>query len=67
MGTEQRSPTGGTPSPDPSEGVLPAVVRSRSDGEERYICYSPDVDTAEVDTQWFSVDATVPVSLIRWR
>ncbi|MBV0925503.1 MULTISPECIES: hypothetical protein [Haloarcula] len=67
MGTDHWSPTGGTPSPDPDEGVLPAVVRTRSDGAERYICYADDVDPAEVDSQWFSVDADVPVSLTLWR
>ncbi|WP_276273532.1 hypothetical protein [Haloarcula litorea] len=67
MGTDHSSATGGTPSPDPDEGVLPAVVRHRSDGTERYICYAADVDAEDVDSQWFSVDADVPVSLLVWR
>ena len=67
MGTEHGEASGGTPSPDPDEGVLPAVVRSRSDGTERYICYAVDVDPAEVDSQWVSVDADTPVSLVLWR
>ena len=67
MSTERQSASGGTPSPDPDEGVLPAVVRSRSDGTERYICYATDVDPAEVDSQWVSVDADTPVSLVLWR
>ena len=67
MGTEHGEASGGTPSPDPDEGVLPAVVRSRSDGTERYTCYAVDVDPAEVDSQWVSVDAETPVSLVLWR
>ncbi|GGO00013.1 MULTISPECIES: DUF7511 domain-containing protein [Haloarcula] len=67
MGTDHWSPTGGTPSPAPDEGVLPAVVRSRSDGTERYICYAADVDPSDVETQWISVDADIPVSLRVWR
>ncbi|MDS0260081.1 hypothetical protein NDI56_11820 [Haloarcula sp. S1CR25-12] len=67
MGTEHQSAGERTPSPDPEEGVLPAVVRSRSDGTERYICYAADVDPAEVDSQWVSVDAETPVSLVLWR
>jgi len=67
MGTERQDPSGGTPSPDPEENVLPAVVRSRSDGTERYICYAADVDPDDVDSQWVSVDADTPVSLVLWR
>jgi len=67
MGTTNRSSSGGTPSPDPDEGVLPAVIRTRSDGTERYICYASDVDPDEVDSQWVSVDADTPVSLVLWR
>lgn len=67
MDTERQSESGGTPSPDPDEGVLPAVVRSRSDGTERYICYAADVDPADVDSQWVSVNADTPVSLVLWR
>jgi len=67
MGTERQSASGGTPSPDPEENVLPAVVRSRSDGTERYICYAADVDPADVDSRWVSVDADTPVSLVLWR
>jgi len=67
MSTERQSSAGGTPSPDPDEGVLPAVVRSRSDGTERYICYAADVDPSDVDSQWVSVDADAPVSLVLWR
>jgi len=67
MSTERQEASGGTPSPDPDEGVLPAVVRSRSDGTERYICYAADVDPAEVDSQWVSVHADTPVSLVLWR
>ncbi|WP_254272667.1 hypothetical protein [Haloarcula marina] len=67
MGTEHWSPDGGTPSPEPDEGVLPAVVRNRSDGTERYICYAADVDPADVETQWISIDSDVPVSLLVWR
>ncbi len=67
MSSEHQSGSGGTPSPDPDEGVLPAVVRSRSDGTERYICYADDVDPDEVDSQWVSVDADTPVSLVLWR
>lgn len=66
MGTEHVSPTGGTPSPDPDEGVYPAVVRTRSDGSERYICYDGDAKES-VDTQWVSVDSDAPVSLLLWR
>jgi len=59
---------GGTPSPEPSENVLPAVVRERpSTGEERYITYAGDVDPADVDTQWLSADAADVVSLTLWR
>jgi len=65
MGTEQWS--GDTQSPDPDENVLPAVVRSRSDGEERFICYAADIDPGDVDTKWLSVDADTPVSLVLWR
>jgi hypothetical protein len=43
------------------------VVRSRSDGTERYICYAADVDPEDVSTQWLSVDADAPVSLVLWR
>ncbi|WP_324756031.1 hypothetical protein [Haloarcula montana] len=64
MGTEHVSPTGGTPSPDPDDGVYPAVVRTRSDGNERYICYT---DAADVESKWLSVDADVPVSVLLWR
>lgn len=67
MGMDHWSQTGGTPSPDPAEGVLPAVVRNRADGKKRYICYADDVDASDVDTQWFSVDAETPVSLLLWR
>lgn len=67
MGTERSAVTGGTPSPDPEEGVLPAVVRSRSDGTERYICYAHEVDPEDVSSEWFSVDADTPVSLVLWR
>lgn len=67
MSTEHQSTSGGTRSPDPDEGVLPAVVRSRSDGTERYICYAAEADPAEVDSQWVSVDADTPVSLVLWR
>ena len=67
MGTTNQSSSGGTPSPDPDEGVLPAVVRTRSDGTERYICYAADVDPDEVDSQWVSVNADTPVSLVLWR
>jgi hypothetical protein len=67
MGTDHVSTTGGTPSPDPDEGVYPAVVRTRSDGDERYICYAGDTDAADVDAEWVSVDADIPVSLLLWR
>lgn len=67
MGTYHWSPTGGTPTPDPDEGVLPAVVRERSDGTERFICYADDADPEDVDEQWLSVDAETPVSLRSWR
>ena len=67
METGDQSPSGGTPSPDPEDGVLPAVVRSRSDGTERFICYSPDRDPEDVSTRWLSVDADTPVSLVLWR
>jgi hypothetical protein len=67
MGTENQSSSGGTPSPDPDEGVLPAVVRNRADGTERYICYGAEVDPEDVATRWLSVDADTPVSLVLWR
>ncbi|MFC6975141.1 hypothetical protein ACFQL1_11485 [Halomicroarcula sp. GCM10025709] len=47
--------------------MYPAVVRTRSDGDERYICYAGDTDAADADAEWFSVDAAVPVSLLLWR
>ena len=67
MGTNTQAPSGGTPSPDPEEKVLPAVVRDRSDGTERYICYADDVDPSNVTSQWLSVDSETPVSLTLWR
>ena len=67
MGTEHQSASGGTPSPDPEEGVLPAVVRRRSDGTERFICYAADADPADVNSRWVAVDADTPVSLVLWR
>ena len=67
MGTQHWSEDGGTPSPEPSVNVLPAVVRSRSDGSERFICYDDDIETARVDKAWLSVDAGTTVSLESWR
>jgi hypothetical protein len=67
MGTNPRAPSGGASSPEPEENVLPAVVRDRSDGTERYICYAGDADPKNVRSQWLSVDSETPVSLVLWR
>jgi hypothetical protein len=67
MDSGDQSSAMGAPSPDPEEGVLPAVVRNRSDGTERYICYDAGRDPEDVSTRWLSVDADAPVSLVLWR
>jgi len=60
----QRSAGPETRHPDPEEGVLPAVVWTRSDGAERFVCYADEADPEEIDEQWLSVDAGYPVSLL---
>jgi len=52
---------------EPSENVLGAVVRSKSDGAERYIAYSSDVDPQDVDEQWISIGAKKVKDLSLWR
>ena len=66
MGTSHWYSGDGTPSIEPCEGVLPAVIRTRSDGTERFICYD-DSDGTSADTAWLSVDADSTVSLLLWR
>ena len=65
MGAEHWDTVDGEPTADPAEGVLPAVVRTRSDGTDRYICYD-DSRGAAADTAWLSVNATTTVSLLEW-
>ncbi|GGM38805.1 hypothetical protein GCM10009006_19920 [Haloarcula argentinensis] len=67
MDSDTRSTSEVTAATDADEGTLPAVVRSRPDGSERLICYAPDVDTADVEDQWLSVDAEFPVSTLLMR
>ncbi|WP_228841769.1 hypothetical protein [Haloarcula sp. CBA1127] len=67
MDSDTRSTSEVTAAADADEGTLPAVVRSRPDGSERLICYAPDVDTADVEDQWLSVDAEFPVSTLLMR
>ncbi|GGK57507.1 hypothetical protein GCM10009067_07470 [Haloarcula sebkhae] len=67
MDSDTRSTSEVTAATDADEGTLPAVVRSRPDGSERLICYAPDVDTADVEEQWLSVDAEFPVSTLLMR
>jgi hypothetical protein len=66
MSTSRWSTGDGTPPIELSEGVLPAVIRTRSDGTERFICYD-DSDGTSADTAWLSVDADSTVSLLLWR
>lgn len=67
MDSDTRSTDDVTTAPDPDEEGLPAVVRSRPDGTDRFICYAPDVDAADVENQWLSVDAEFPVSTLLMR
>ncbi|MBV0902131.1 hypothetical protein [Haloarcula salina] len=67
MDSDTRSTDDVTTTPDPDEGALPAVVRSRPDGTDRFICYAPDVDATDVENQWLSVDAEFPVSTLLMR
>lgn len=58
------------PAPPPAvetHGALPAVVKSRSDGSQRYIVYSDAVEGDSVDDYWLSVDADAVVSRELWR
>jgi hypothetical protein len=50
-----------------SDAVLPAVVKERTDGSERYIAYSAAVDGDGVENYWISVNLDVVVSRELWR
>jgi len=50
-----------------SDAVLPAIVKERADGSERYIAYSAVVDSDGVEDYWFSVDLDVVVARELWR
>jgi len=49
------------------EDVLPAVVRTRTDGARRYICYDADSTGDSVAATRLSVDADTVVSRELWR
>jgi hypothetical protein len=44
------------------DDVLPAIVKERSDGNRRYIAYSPVADGDGVEDYWFSIDLDCVVS-----
>ncbi|MFC7026770.1 hypothetical protein ACFQJ5_02865 [Halomicroarcula sp. GCM10025324] len=67
MGTTHWQTGDGEPTDDPSEGVLPAVIRTRSDGTDRFICYDDAGTAAAADTAWLSVNVESAVSLLDWR
>lgn len=50
-----------------SDEVLPAIVKERADGSERYIAYSAVVDSEGVEDYWVSVDLDVVVARELWR
>jgi hypothetical protein len=49
------------------EDVLSSLVRTRSDGERRYVAYSPVATAEEVEDYWLSVDLEAVVSRELWR
>jgi len=58
------------PPPPPTaapEDVLPAVVRTRSDDSERYICYSTAAEYDGVAETRLSVDTDAVVERELWR
>lgn len=54
---------GQTLTPDSApDDVLPAIVKERADGSERYIAYSAVVDSDGIEDYWLSVDLDAVVS-----
>lgn len=49
------------------EDVLPAVVRTQSDGTQRYICYTDATPGDSVVDTRLSVDASVVLNRELWR
>jgi hypothetical protein len=49
------------------DDVLPAVVKTRSDGARRYICYADSAEAGAVAATRLSVDADAVVKRELWR
>lgn len=65
--SEDRVVVGPPPAPrDAPDDVLPAVVRTRTDGSRRYICYSDSGPDGVAETR-LSVDAEVVLDRELWR
>jgi len=64
--SEQPEITGGRPSKDVNDNVLPALTSQTANRGKRYIIYD-DTEQDDIDDCWLSAPSDVPVPLVEHR